>query len=72
MATTKDTAKETVMAKTSMRRGTLRIEAARINVDVAQELGRTPDPRIVKIAERSMGDNDTYKVLPNETGRFAG
>ncbi len=61
--------------RSGSRGGTLRIEAARINVKTAVELGRTPDPRIVEIAKRPMSDNDTYRVenvLKKPRSRLAG
>lgn len=42
--------------------GTLRIEAARINLEIASELGRVPDARIIEIAKRPMRDGDTYTI----------
>jgi PHD/YefM family antitoxin component YafN of YafNO toxin-antitoxin module len=57
-------------AKTSKRSGSrggsLRVEAARINVKVARELGRTPDARIVKIAREPLGDNTPDAMATRE------
>jgi len=61
------------MAKTTKRKGlrggTLRIEAARINVKNSRVLGREPDARIIAIAQQPMSANDTYTI---EKGRLAG